>query len=179
MRNYRRSDPAFSLCGLCCALCPMHRMERGCPGCGGGEGHQSCAVIRCALAHGGPESCALCPGYPCPRLTEAARFDSFVPHRNQLEHLNRWAAAPEDFRAELAEKSRLLTELLEHHNDGRRKSFFCTAVNLLPAGDTAAVLEQLDVSLPLKERAAQAVRLLNGAAEARGISLKLNKKPKC
>ena len=51
MRNYRRSDPAFSLCGLCCALCPMHRMERGCPGCGGGAGHQSCAVIRCALAH--------------------------------------------------------------------------------------------------------------------------------
>ena len=113
MRDYRRSDPAFSLCGLCCALCPMHRMEKGCPGCGGGEGHQSCAVIRCALAHGWPESCALCPGYPCPRLTEAARFDSFVPHRNQLEHLNRWAAAPEDFRAELAEKSRLLTALLE------------------------------------------------------------------
>ena len=28
------------------------------------------------------------------------------------------------------------------------------------------------------ERSAQAVRLLNGAAEARGISLKLNKKPK-
>ena len=101
-----------------------------------------------------------------------------MPHRNQLEHLNRWAAAPEDFRAELAEKSRLLTQLLEHYNDGRRKSFFCTAVNLLPAGDTAAVLENLDVSLPLKERAAQAVRLLNGTAEARGISLKLNKKPK-
>ncbi len=145
MRDYRRSDPAFSLCGLCCALCPMHR----------------------------------CPGYPCPRLTEAARFDSFVPHRNQLEHLNRWAAAPEDFWAELAEKSRLLTELLEHYNDGRHKSFFCTAVNLLPAGDTAAVVERLDGSLPLKERAAQAVRLLNQAAEARGISLKLNKKPKC
>ena len=141
MRDYRRSDPAFSLCGLCCALCPMHRMEKGCPGCGGGEGHQSCAVIRCALAHGGPESCALCP--------------------------------------ELAEKSRLLTELLEHYNDGRHKSFFCTAVNLLPAGDTAAVVERLDGSLPLKERAAQAVRLLNQAAEARGISLKLNKKPKC
>ncbi len=34
MRDYRRSDPAFSLCGLCCALCPMHRMEKGCPGCG-------------------------------------------------------------------------------------------------------------------------------------------------
>ena len=148
MRNYRRSDPAFSLCGLCCALCPMHRMEKGCPGCGGGEGHQSCAVIRCALAHGGPESCAFCPGYPCPRLTEAARFDSFVPHRNQLEHLNRWAAAPEDFWAELAEKSRLLTELLEHYNDGRHKSFFCTAVNLLPAGDTAAVVERLDGSPP-------------------------------
>ena len=43
MRDYRRSDPAFSLCGLCCALCPMHRMEKGCPGCGGGEGHTRAA----------------------------------------------------------------------------------------------------------------------------------------
>lgn len=179
MRDYRRSDPDFSLCGLCCTLCPMHRMERGCPGCGGGEGHQGCAVIRCALEHGGPESCALCPDFPCSRLTEAARFDSFVPHRNQLEHLSRWAAASEAFRAELAEKSRLLTTLLEHYNDGRRRSFFCTAVNLLPAGDTAATVERLDSSLPLKARAARAVRLLNQAAEDRDIPLKLNKKPKC
>ena len=178
MRDYRRLDPSFSLCGLCCCLCPIHRMEGGCPGCGGGAGHQGCAIIRCALDHGAPESCALCPDFPCPRLEEAARFDSFVPHREQLAHLRRQAAEPEAFRAGLAEKSRLLTALLEGYNDGRRKSFFCTAVNLLPAGDTAAVLAQLDGSLPLKARSAQAVRLLTGAAEARGLSLKLNRKPK-
>ena len=101
-----------------------------------------------------------------------------MPHREQLAHLRRQAAEPEAFRAGLAEKSRLLTALLEEYNDGRRKSFFCTAVNLLPAGDTAAVLAQLDGSLPLKARSAQAVRLLTGAAEARGLSLKLNRKPK-
>lgn len=178
MKGYRREKPAFSLCGLCCCLCPIHRMEGGCPGCGGGEGHQGCAVIRCALAHGGPESCAQCRDYPCPRLEEFARFDSFVPHRNLFRDLERQRTEPERLAAELAEKGRLLTVLLEHYNDGRRKSFFCTAVNLLPVGDTAAVLERLDGSLPLKERAAQSVRLLQEAAQARGISLKLLKKPK-
>ena len=57
MKHYRRADPSFSLCGLHCGLCPIHHMERGCPGCGGGAGHQSCGIIRCSLEHGAPEYC--------------------------------------------------------------------------------------------------------------------------
>ena len=33
MKNYLRAHPALSLCGLCCALCPIHQMQNGCPGC--------------------------------------------------------------------------------------------------------------------------------------------------
>lgn len=36
-REYRRSEPLFSQCGLNCGLCPMYhiREESHCPGCGG------------------------------------------------------------------------------------------------------------------------------------------------
>lgn len=97
MKHYRRADPSFSLCGLHCGLCPIHHMERGCPGCGGGAGHQSCGIIRCSLEHGAPEYCFQCAVFPCERLRNAAEFDSFVPHRNSIADLERartWASRP-------------------------------------------------------------------------------------
>lgn len=44
MKNFNREYAAFALCGLNCGLCPMYHMENPCPGCGGGEGNQSCAT---------------------------------------------------------------------------------------------------------------------------------------
>lgn len=35
------------------------------------------------------------------------------------------------YNREQAEKVQILNQLLEHYNDGRRKTFFCLAVNLL------------------------------------------------
>ena len=63
MKNYQREYPLFSLCGLNCALCPMH-LNKYCPGCGGGEGNQSCAIFRCGWEHGCPEYCFQCGEYP-------------------------------------------------------------------------------------------------------------------
>lgn len=51
MRGFSRKEPMFSLCGLNCALCAMH-VGGYCPGCGGGEGNQSCAIARCSLGRG-------------------------------------------------------------------------------------------------------------------------------
>lgn len=47
MKGFSRKEPMFSLCGLNCALCAMH-VGGYCPGCGGGEGNQSCAFARCS-----------------------------------------------------------------------------------------------------------------------------------
>lgn len=135
MKGFTRKEPMFSLCGLNCALCSMH-VGGYCPGCGGGEGNQSCALARCSLEHGGLEFCADCAEYPCARY--------------------------------------------EGYNDGRRKSMFCTAAYLLPLPDLRETLQAL-CALPAqdaKERAASAAGLLQTAAAARGISLKLVKKPK-
>ena len=85
--------------------------------------------------------------------------------------------------ARLEEKRAILEDLLAHYNDGRRKTFFNTAVYLLPLEDLQTVMLSLDSQPELgeqavKERALAAVELLQKAADRRGISLKLNKKPK-
>ncbi|MFR3291270.1 MAG: DUF3795 domain-containing protein [Lachnospiraceae bacterium] len=79
MKGFTRREPLFSLCGLKCGLCRMH-LGGYCPGCGGGEGNQSCAIARCSLEHGGPEFCWDCPEYPCARYEGFDECDSFVPH---------------------------------------------------------------------------------------------------
>ena len=34
-----------------CGLCPMF-LNKNCPGCGGGEGNQTCKIARCSMEHG-------------------------------------------------------------------------------------------------------------------------------
>ena len=86
-REYRRSEPLFSQCGLNCGLCPMYhiREESHCPGCGG-PGRPSCPILRCAGEHGGVEFCSLCPDWSCQRYVQE-QADSFIPHRNARRDL--------------------------------------------------------------------------------------------
>lgn len=182
MKNYQREYPLFSLCGLNCGLCPM-RFNHYCPGCGGGAGNQPCAIIRCSQQHGGIEYCYLCDEYPCGKYNGIDAFDSFITHRNQLKDFKRVREIGIDaYQAELAEKIEILEFLLENYNDGRRKSFFCIAVNLLELQDVKSVVEQIvpetkSGNLNLKEKAALAVNLFQTMAAKRNIVLKLNKKP--
>ena len=64
MKGFNRQNQLFALCGLNCGLCPMF-LSKHCPGCGGGEGNQSCKIARCSLEHGGVEYCLQCDEYPC------------------------------------------------------------------------------------------------------------------
>ena len=69
-------------------------------------------------------------------------------------------------------------ELLEHYDDGRRKSYFCLAVNLLELEDTEDAMRQLSADAKTrtpKERAAAAVGVLQAIAQKRGVILKLRK----
>lgn len=69
--------------------------------------------------------------------------------------------------------------LLGGYDDGRRKSFFCLAVNLLPLAELESILQgllALSDARSLKEKAAFAANALQTAADARGISLRLRKK---
>ena len=183
MKGFTRKETHFSLCGLVCALCSMH-LGGYCPGCGGGAGNQSCALAKCSMEHGSFQFCWECPEYPCSRYDGFDDGDSFVPHRNRQQDINRARKVGlEAYRVHLAEKRAILDELLTHYNDGRRKTLFNTAVYLLPLEDLRSVMASLGSrpeleEQPVKERALAAVELLQEAADSRSISLKLNKKPK-
>lgn len=128
--------------------------------------------------------CWECPEYPCSHYDGFDDGDSFVPHRNRQQDIARaQELGLEVYLAQLEEKRAILDALLAGYNDGRRKTFFHTAVYLLPLEDLQSVMADLDsrpelAGQPIKERALVAVELLQQAADRRGISLKLNKKAK-
>jgi hypothetical protein len=83
------------------------------------------------------------------------------------------------YKTELDEKIDLLVTLLKCLDDGRRKGFFCLAVNLLDLHDVKSVIERIaeetTPDMSLKEKAKTAARLFEETAKQRGISLKLRK----
>ena len=183
MKGFTRTETRFSLCGLNCALCSMH-LGGYCPGCGGGAGNQSCTIAKCSLEHDSVQFCWECPEYPCSRYEGFDDGDSFVPHRNRQQDIAQVRELGLDaYLSQLEEKRTILEELLAHYNDGRRKTFFNTAVYLLSLEELRSVMASLDSRTeledqPIKERALAAVELLQKAADRQGISLKLNKKSK-
>ncbi len=179
MKNFKRENLMFSLCGLNCGLCPMN-LNQYCPGCGGGEGNQSCSIAKCSLQHGNIEYCFQCENYPCERYENIDKYDSFITHQHQKQDMEKIKGLGiELYSAEQQRKKVLLNHLLNTYNDGRKKTLFCVAVNLLELDELENIINELDVNtsaLALKERAAHAVRLLQEAAGKKGIALKLRKK---
>ena len=177
MKGFTRTELRFSLCGLNCALCSMH-LGGYCPGCGGGAGNQSCAIARCSLEHGGVAFCGERPEYPCARYEGFDDADSFIPHRSRARDVEQFRALGADaYLAQLSEKREILGLLLTECNDGRRKTLFTSAACLLPLEDLRAAAEELSAmpDAPVKEKALTAARLLQDAADRRGVSLKLKK----
>jgi len=154
-----------------------------CPGCGGGEGNQSCSIARCSLDHERVEYCYLCSDYPCVRFDNVDSSDSFITHRNQFQDIDRvHEIGISLYNEELIRKREILNLLLNEYNDGRIKSFYCLAAGLLPL----RVLENVILKIKsdscmaepadLKDRAKQVSDLLVNEAEELGIELKLRRK---
>ena len=105
MKNYQREYPLFSLCGLNCALCPMHlnkvlpRLRR----------RRGKAVLRhIPLRQGTRLSgiCFQCGEYPCEKYDSVMEYDSFLPHRNMRRDMERAkSGGMEAYQAELEEKA--------------------------------------------------------------------------
>lgn len=181
MKGFVRDNLCFSLCGLNCGLCPM-KLDGHCPGCGGGEGNQSCKIAKCSIQHGGVEYCNQCQEFPCDKYRRADEYDIFITHRNwkrDFEKIKEMGV--EAYNSEQRQKLEILKCLVKDYNDGRKKSFFCLAVNLLNLEDLRVAMghlvEKKMESLTLKERSAYAVKQLQSLAEQRGVVLKWNRKP--
>lgn len=182
MKDFIRENQWLSLCGLNCGLCTM-RLGGHCPGCGGGSQNQSCRIAKCSLAHGKVAYCHVCGEYPCEKYEGIDEFDSFITHKRQKADLQRAAETGIDnYNAEQKEKAEILHRLLADFNDGRKKSFFCLAVNLLPLAEIRAVMERIDGDgriggMTQKEKSAYVAGLFQEAAKQEGTELKLRKKP--
>ena len=180
INNFTREDQLFSLWGLNCGLCSMH-LGGHCPGCGGGVGNQPCKIAKCSLEHGKIAYCNECESFPCEKYPEEDEFDSFITYRNRYRDFEKLKKiGVKAYRKEQSEKVAILNELLENYNDGRKKTLFCLAVNLLELDDLQKVVEQIKeegVGLSIKERAAHIAGLLQEISDQKGICLKLRKKP--
>jgi len=149
MKEYSRQYPQYALCGLNCGLCPRYHTAgpSRCPGCGGPDfnlKHPACGVISCSLRHGQVEFCMECPEYPCARFAKVSEGDSFISYQHVLSD---FAAAQSDgietYIKQLDRKIEILNDLIDHWDDGRKKSFYCNAVNLLPLSDLENLMQEI------------------------------------
>lgn len=179
LKGFERKNQLLSLCGLNCGLCPM-LLGNHCGGCG--NGNQSCRIARCSLEHGTVEYCFECEQYPCETYQRIDEYDSFITHRRQKADLERARSIGiEQYNLEQREKIQILSHLLSHYNDGRRKNFFCVAVNLLELSEIREAIKQIEAndelsSLPLKAQSLFVVDVFQKIADKRNIKLKLIKK---
>lgn len=185
--NYKqRTYALFSACGLNCGLCPRYQMngKSKCPGCAGKDFltvHPSCGVLSCSQRRG-LEYCFQCEEYPCKKYDNADLWDSFITHKKQFNDMEKAKININDYKLELDKKVEILENLIANYDDGRTKSFYCIAVNLLDLKDIIYVLKQIeDETKPndtKKQKAAIAVQHFNCLAKKHNIELELRKKQK-
>jgi hypothetical protein len=182
--------PVVGACGLNCGLCPRYHTEGSsrCPGCCGPgfwEKHPACGVITCCVRERGLETCADCVDWEaCDRvakiLASAECRDSFISYRPLRANFAfiRQHGIAEFARRELA-KQELLRYLISNYDEGRSKSYYCTACQLLPLDRLQGALADVAASIPeeadLKEKAKVVRAVIDGLADSLGISLKLRK----
>ena len=186
LREYKREYPLFSLCGLNCGLCPRYQTESEskCPGCGGKDfylKHPTCAVITCNRNHDNVEYCFQCSSYPCEKYNRPNDKDSFISYRNVINDFEKAdKEGLEQYKMELNEKVNILEFLLKNYNEGRRKNFYCLAVNLLTLEDLKEIMIVINEkvskqNITIKDKIKQIVLLFESKANKENIELKLRK----
>lgn len=185
MKNYRRKEPSFALCGLNCGLCPRYHTEGAsrCPGCGGEDfsiKHPTCAVVTCNRKHDHVEYCFECSDFPCGRYASPSKVDSFISYAPVHHNMAQAKQDIQGYLESLKEKQAILEDLLLHYNDGKSKGFYCLAVNLLPLTALREIWSEIEatetlVSMNQKEKANQVMDLLKAAASKLQIELTLRK----
>jgi len=173
-------------CGIDCGLCPRFHTKgnSACPGCGGPdfkEKHPSCGFLTCCLNKKGLEVCASCPEYPCKRF-EPERYgrDSFVTHRKIFPNLEFiWDNGLSCFIDQQKIRMEILNDFLLNYDEGRSKSFFCTACALLPLNKLIEIQNYIKTtgsSFSAEENNKLLKERLQAVADNLGITLKLNNK---
>lgn len=112
-------------------------------------------------------------------LTDSMNTLQFTALGNELLRAKNIGIAR--YNLEQQEKVQILSHLLSNYNDGRRKNFFCVAVNLLELPEMQEAIKQIQSnnelpSLPFKAQCLYVVEVFQKIADRRNIKLKLTKK---
>jgi hypothetical protein len=185
MKEYKRAYPIFALCGLNCGLCPRYHTDGNskCPGCGGPDfhlKHPACPVITCNQKHDNVEFCYQCSLYPCGKYKKPNKSDSFITYKNVLIDFTNAKNDLSNYKKKLNEKVKILNLLIERYNDGKRKNYYCIAVNLLSIEDLRIIMKEIknkiDINeISFKDKISLIINLINEVAKNNGIELILRK----
>jgi hypothetical protein len=98
-----------------------------------------------------------------------------ISNFNKLQELG-----GEAYQRELNEKICILERMIAHYDDGRKKGFYCLAVNLLPLPILRNIMEKIggcidSQNIDKTEKISQIVALFGAEAKNQSIELKLRK----
>jgi len=187
--------PTLGCCGLDCGLCPRYYTEGSsrCPGCCGPDffnKHPSCGHITCCVKKKNLEVCAECNDFPCQKFDSwfgNEAYDSFVTHKKAEPNLyfikNHGV---EKIIEQQKERIKFLKDMLEGFNEGRSRSFYCSAAALLSVDDVKKSIDSakrevktLDVRKDdVKSKAKILRKIIQDVADKKSIDLKLRKPTK-
>lgn len=186
LKNY----PVVGACGLNCGLCPRYHTEgtSRCPGCCGPDfwqKHPGCAFITCCVKRRNLETCAQCIDWTgcekVARLLEWSKHrDSVISYKPVADNFAfiRKVGIEEFVRLEM-EKQAFLRHLIDSYDDGRSKSFYCTACQLVPLDKLREALEDAEAEMTrdtgIKEKARLVRAAISSLADKLQIDLKLRR----
>ena len=185
-----KAHPTISCCGLDCGLCLTFYTKGSskCPGCCGPDfasRHPSYSIITCCVKKNNFETCAECAEFPCSKLKNWDKYDSFICHRVSLTNLKFIKEKGlELFLTQQKKRIELLEYMLENYNEGRSKSFFCIATALLPIVSLKKALKESNERIEnedinakdLKTKSKILKNRLNKLAAKNDIELNLRRK---
>ena len=182
--------PTIACCGLDCGLCPTFYIKgpSKCPGCYGPnfiKKHPSCSIITCCVKKKHFETCAECKDFPCEKLKDWDKYDSFICHRKSISNLIFIQEnSLKEYLDQQEERIELLKIMLNEYNEGRSKSFYCISTALMDILDLKKALKESEQqiekdnveSTDIKTKSKILKYILNRKAKQKGILLKLKKK---
>lgn len=141
--------PEIGICGLSCRLCPMYNTdaESRCRGCKSpARMAVGCPFITCAVKKKGIEFC-----WECDETTTCEKWkkhretgkihDSFKCYQTLEEDISFIDRnGIHEFEKMQKQREQLLKEMLQDFNEGRSKSYYCTAATVLEPEELAEAL---------------------------------------
>ncbi|MBN1916055.1 DUF3795 domain-containing protein [Candidatus Dojkabacteria bacterium] len=189
MTEISKNHPTIASCGIDCGLCPRFytKGRSRCPGCGGSKfssKHPSCSILTCCVKKNNFEVCSECNQFPCSKMRDWDKGDSFVTHKVSLSNLKLIKNQGIDkFLKQQRRRIEFLKMFMKNFDEGRSKSFYCISCTLLPINSLEESIEFSNQKIKegkirhndLKARSKILREQLKKFAIKEGIELKLRK----